>query len=324
MKKGDTIHTFTVFLLFGTGLVCIIWGGDKFVDAAARIAEISGIPPFVIGATVVSVATTLPELLVSVMAAVNGQPDMAAGNAVGSVTANTALIMGLAVLLAPSTITRRGYMKKSVILICAIILLWLFSLNGRLTLFGSAGMLGLFAYYIYDTLITAKAELVNTGSAMPRGRGEVVKTLLYFFTGAAAIILGSRLLVDNGTVIARDILDVDERVVSLTLVAVGTSLPELVTAISAVAKKQTALTAGNILGANIIDTLLILPVCSLIGGGMSVSRGTVMTDLPFCLAAVVIMLVPALIKERFTRLQGLAALLLYILYLTKICFSIVL
>ena len=316
------IHTFLIFLLFGAGLFFIIRGGDMFVDAAARIAEISGIPPFVIGATVVSVATTLPELLVSVMAAVNGQSDMAAGNAVGSVTANTALILGMVILLAPAAISRGMFLRKTLMLLAAIILLWAFSFGGSLGVVGSCVMLCLFAYYLYETLTEAKARL-GESDPMPVKRGEGLRNALSFILGAAAITVGSRMLVDNGTVIARDILHVDERVISLTLLAVGTSLPELVTAVSAVTKKQTALTAGNILGADIIDALLILPVCSLIRGGLPIDESTVLIDLPVCLFAALVTLVPAIIRRRLSRWQGVSAVLIYILYLTKICFSIV-
>ena len=321
-QRGDTIRTFVVFALFCTGLILIIRGGDRFVAAASRIAEISGVPPFVIGATVVSVATTLPELLVSVTAASRGQPDMAAGNAVGSVTANTSLILGLSLLIAPAAASR-GYLRKSLFLFSAIILLWAFSIRGELTVFGALPMLALFCLYSYLTLRETKARRPAPAPA-PDGKGEGFRTALAFLLGAAAITAGSRLLVDNGTLIARDVLHVDERLISLTLVAVGTSLPELVTAISAVSKGLSSLTVGNILGANIIDTLLILPVCSLVcGGRLPVGAGTLLTDLPVCLLAALITLVPALIRGRFYRSQGAAAILLYILYIIKISFSIV-
>ena len=141
------------------------------------------------------------------------------------------------------------------------------------------------------------------------------KNILFFLLGAAAIILGSRLLVDNGTVIARDILCIDERVISLTMVAVGTSLPELVTAVSAIIKRKASLTVGNILGANIIDMLLILPLCAAAQGGtLPVSRSTVWLDLPFCLISAAILLIPALVRGRFCRAQGVCALSLYLMY----------
>lgn len=310
-----------IFVLFSAGLFCIIRGGDRFVDAAACIARLSGIPPFVIGATVVSVATTLPELLVSVMAAASGQPDMAAGNAIGSVTANTALILGLSALIAPSA-AGREYLKKSLYLFAAIILLWAFSLTGELRLFGAVIMLILFVLYTCQSVAEAKAHRLDE-PAEDSGDAGGMKAALSFIIGAAAIIIGSRLLVDNGTLIARDILNVDERVISLTMLAVGTSLPELVTAISAISKGQSSLTAGNILGANIIDTLLILPVCSLVSGGLPVDSAVLYTDLPMCLLASVIMLAPALIRGRFSRVQGGVSIVLYLIYMTKISLPIV-
>lgn len=318
---GDNIRTVMIFALFSAGLFCIIRGGDRFVDAAASIARLSGIPPFVIGATVVSVATTLPELLVSVMAAASGQPDMAAGNAIGSVTANTALILGLSALIAPSS-AGREYLKKSLYLFAAIILLWAFSLTGELRLFGAVIMLILFVLYTCQSVAEAKAHRLDE-PAEDSGDAGGMKAALSFIIGAAAIIIGSRLLVDNGTLIARDILNVDERVISLTMLAVGTSLPELVTAISAISKGQSSLTAGNILGANIIDTLLILPVCSLVSGGLPVDSAVLYTDLPMCLLASVIMLAPALIRGRFSRVQGGVSIVLYLIYMTKISLPIV-
>ena len=260
-------------------------------------------------------------MLVSVMAASSGQVDMAAGNAVGSVTANTALILSLSILFLPSAAERPVILPKALILIGGILLLWLTSLGGSLNPIGSLTLALLFLYYIYDSIRGAKREL--TGA--PRRRSvtgfEIMKNILFFLVGAGGIILGSRLMVDNGAVIAREILHIDERIISLTMMAVGTSLPELVTAITAIVKRRGELTAGNILGANIIDILLILPLCSLTQGGvLPVEAGTIWVDLPVCLAAVVITLIPALITGRFRRAQGAAALLLYIGYLVILIF----
>lgn len=309
------ISTFWIWLFFCVGLILIVRGGDRFVDAAAWMAAASGIPPFVIGATVVSVATTLPELIVSLIAAMNGQAEMAAGNAIGSVTANTALILGLSIVFLPGKIERIRFLPKTVLLILSVLLLWMTGLSGYLTPIGSMGLLLLFGIFLYENIRSAKEERQDDTPCVAPDRRSAVKNLFLFVLGAAMIILGSRLLVDNGTVIARDLLKIDERIVSLTMVAVGTSLPELVTAVSAIAKGRGAITLGNILGANIIDTLLILPACSLVQGGvLTLSRGTLWVDLPVCFAAVLITLVPALVKGRFYRVQGMAAMGLYILY----------
>ena len=316
LRWGDTIHTFIIFLLFGVGLGLIIWGGDRFVDAAVWIAEVSGLPRFLIGATVVSVATTLPEMIVSVMAAADGQPQMAAGNAVGSVTANTALILSMTVIFMPFAIRLRDYAGNSAIFLSAVALLLILCIRGRLTLFGSAALIILFAFYMYRSINAAKQL---SCSAPTEAGSDSGRQIIWFITGAAAIIIGSRLLVDNGTLIARDVFGVDERVVSLTLVAVGTSLPELVTAVTSIVKRRSSLAAGNILGANIIDILLILPLCTLVSGGsMPLEPAVAGLDLPVCLLCAAVLLVPALIRRRFSRWQGFAALSVYGFYLWRL------
>ena len=313
---GDSIHTVLIFLLFAAGLICIIRGGDRFVDAASWMAAASGVPPFIIGATVVSVATTLPEIIVSLMAALAGEADMAAGNAIGSVTANTALILALSIIFLPTAVDRIRYLPKTLLLIASIVMLWAMGLSGTLTPLGCMGMFLLFCVFIYENLHSAGLEKPHEqAQEAATDRKTVLRNVIFFLLGAGEIILGSRLLVDNGTLIARDVLHIDARVISLTMVAVGTSLPELVTAVSAIIKRRPEITAGNILGANCIDMLLILPLCALSQGGtLPLSRSTLWVDLPFCLLAALITLAPAIIRKRFSRAQGIAALSLYIIY----------
>ena len=310
-----------VFVLFAAGLICIIKGGDWFVDAASWIASVSGIPQFIIGATIVSLATTLPEILVSVMAAAFGSVEMATGNAIGSVTANTGMILAVSILFMPAVIDRRKYITKSLIFLGAIVLLWLLSLGGQLTVVGAVVMMCLFIFFIYENVSEAKKELgAKNDQKAPSDTKTVVKNIVLFIVGAAGIVVGSRLLVDNGTIIATDILHIDERIVSLTMVAIGTSLPELVTTVTAIAKKQSALSVGNIVGANIIDMILILPLCSFIlGGSLPVAWSTLWVDLPISFLVAVITIVPALISGRFRRWQGAVTLAVYAGYIVYLC-----
>ena len=174
-------------------------------------------------------------------------------------------------------------------------------------------MIAVFFLFIFENVSEAKKEM---GAADVKkaatDKKTVIKNIALFIVGAAGIVIGSRLLVDNGTVIATDILGIPERVVSLTMVAIGTSLPELVTTITAIAKKQSALSVGNIVGANIIDMVLILPLCSFVmGGSLPVAWSTLWVDLPVSFAVAVICLVPALIKGKLMRWQGIAALTVY-------------
>ena len=310
-----------VFLLFGIGLLCIIKGGDWFVDAASWIAEVSGIPQFIIGATIVSLATTLPEILVSVKAAASGSVEMATGNAIGSVTANTGMILGISIVAMPVAIESRKYLPKTIIFIGSIILLWVLSLSGELSMVGAFIMLAVFLIFIWENIHEAKKDM-GTGKSetVQKDKKTVVKNIALFIIGAAGIVIGSRLLVDNGTIIAKDILGIPERVVSLTMVAIGTSLPELVTTITAIAKKQSALSVGNIVGANIIDMILILPLCSFVmGGSLPVAWSTLWVDLPVSLVVAVICLVPALIKGKLMRWQGILSLLVYAGYVAYLC-----
>ena len=310
-----------IILLFVLGLVLIIKGGDWFVDAAGWIAEVSGIPRFIVGATIVSVATTLPELFVSSIAASKGQAEMAIGNAIGSVTANTALIMALSMVFLPVTLKRKDYLFKSVLLMGTVALLWALCGDGTLPVARGVIMFVVFALFIWENVKAAKKEDANEPEEKPEKptRQTVLKNIVLFVLGAAGIVIGSDLLVDNGTLLAQR-LGVPENVVALTAVAIGTSLPELVTAITSIVKKEASLSVGNVIGANLIDTALILPVCSLISGGtLHVSPATVRIDMSVCLAVTMIALIPALISQRFRRWQGVVLIAIYVAYLLVVC-----
>lgn len=301
-------------LLFVIGLVLIVKGGDLFVDAASWIAEVSGIPKFIVGATIVSLATTLPEMIVSVMAAVEGKVDMAVGNAVGSVTANTALIFAIAVLFMTVELTRRQYLTKSVILIASSAVVLLASLTGQFQFWGTIVLFLLFFAFIFENVKQAKLEMHDAEKPEFSGK-ELTKNLVMFVLGAAGIVVGSRLLVDSGSAIAAYI-GVPESIIAVTLVAVGTSLPELVTTITSIIKKQSSLSAGNIIGANIIDLCLILPLCDLVSAEkLPISHQSIVLDMPVCLLVVVTCVLPMLLRQKSSKVQGAVLLVLYIGYL---------
>ena len=302
-------------ILFVIGLVLIVKGGDVFVDAATWIAEATGIPKFIIGATVVSFATTLPELLVSSIAAAKGQNDMAIGNAVGSVTANIGLI--ISVLCMPAVIKRSSVAIKGSLMILAVAALFAFSYDLDLNLWQSIIMIAIFAVFMIENIISGKKSLSADS-------GEVEKTehtgkqmalnIVKFLIGAAAVVVGADLLVDDGTVIARH-LGVSEAIIGVTIIAIGTSLPELVTTLTAVAKKQSELSIGNIIGANIIDLTLILPICAFLSGGtLTVGKQSAFLDMPVCLLVIAIAIIPTLIFKKLSRWQGALMVCIYIGY----------
>lgn len=309
----------SVLLLFTAGLVLIIKGGDLFVDAATWIAEASGIPKFIIGATVVSFATTLPEMLVSVFAALEGNADIAVGNAVGSVTANTGLIMCLSLVCLNCAMTRKQFGVKAGVLLATIVVLFGFTRDGQLSVFESAVILVFFAIFLAENLIAGRREQENEASESDARAKIDAKTMAIniakFVFGAAAIVLGAQLLIDNGSALAR-MLNVPDSIIAATMIAIGTSLPELVTTITAIRKKQSSLSVGNIIGANIMDLTLIMPLCALIQGkSLIVERQGMLLDIPACLVISAAALIPALISGKFKRWIGYLIGGLYIVYL---------
>ena len=310
---------FMVLLLFAAGLLCIIKGGDLFVDAASWIAEASGIPKFIIGATVVSFATTMPEMLVSVFAALQGNADLAVGNAVGSVTANVGLIMCVALICMECAMTRRQFGVKACLLLAAILALFGFTRDGQLSVLESVLILVIFVGFLVESLIAARQE---QGSELPAqeerpkiDKKTVLLNIGKFLLGAAGIVLGAQLLIDNGSALAR-MLGVPDAVIAATMIAIGTSLPELVTTLTAIKKKQASLSVGNIIGANIMDLTLIMPLCAVIQGKpMTVERQGMLLDIPACLIICAAALIPALVQGKFKRWIGYLIGGLYIAYL---------
>lgn len=310
-------------MIFLAGIILIVKGGDWFVDAASWIAEVSGIPKLIVGATIVSLATTLPELLVSVMAASQGKTDMAVGNAVGSVTANLGLIMAVSVICMPVKIRRGDYLLKSLLMLSAAALLLLGGRRGEVGLALSLPLMGILAVFTYENLKGARRAMRCGGDLGPVWETPRKRTVLFqclkFTTGAAAVMLGADLLVDSGSALAR-LAGISERIIGVTIVAVGTSLPELVTTVTAIVKKQSALSVGNILGANILDLTLILPVSALVSAqALPVSPLSALLDIPACLLVGAIAVIPAIVTARFRRWQGLALLAVYGGYMVLTC-----
>lgn len=349
---APTAITAVAFLL---GLVLIIKGGDWFVDSASWIAEVLGVPKFVIGATIVSLATTLPEMIVSISATAKGNVEMAAGNAIGSVTANTALIMGLFIVCMPFGIKRKEFSPKALLMLGASVALWLgcmftdtfdATFSGESGRFYSLSTVGLIALIIIFAVFFAEnyVSMKNAGKQIepsPEGIGiqtednivptkenatlaQWINRIIFFALGAVGIVVGAQLLVNSGTELATR-LNVPQRVISVVAIAIGTSLPELVTTVTAIRKKEGALSVGNVLGANIIDLTLILPVCSVVSilqgnGALAVSYQSVRFDMLVCIVAIAIAVIPTIITKKFSRWQGIATLAGYSAYVAYTVF----
>ncbi len=324
-----------ICLLIVVGLVLIIKGGDNFVDGATWVAEVSGIPKFIVGATIVSVATTLPEIVVSLISA-KAQPDMAIGNAVGSVVFNAGVILGIALMCQPFKIERKDYAFKGILLVSIMALMLLFSFQGvdlkNLSFesqgvfgyIGSAILLILFIVFIVENVISAKknalesAKLGDVESEEEKPKKDkktVIVNLLKLILGAGAIAGGAILLKDNAVKLAT-IAGIPGSVIGVTILAIGTSLPELVTMIIAVKKGQASLSVGNIIGANTIDLALILPLSAFIAGGAGVPVVSehLLITMPVTLLILAISIIPTLIFKKFDRWQGITIFAIYSVY----------
>ncbi|MBQ7595327.1 MAG: calcium/sodium antiporter [Clostridia bacterium] len=328
------MYAFLTYALFAAGIIILVKCADTFVDSASYFARATGIPEFIVGATVVSFGTTLPEIIVSSMAAFDARKlceyglyekaaekvGMAVGNGIGSVTANTALILALSIIFMPVKIDGASFFKKAFILISSVLCLWcVTAFTGELRLWGSALLVAAFIVFMIESAVASKAEKSNVEDLPQTDRKSFMVNIAKLVFGAVGIMLGSHLLVKHGSEIAFR-AGVSESVIGITAVAVGTSLPELAATLSALFKKQTSLSAGNIIGANIIDVALILPISSFIySGNLPVSKANILLDFPVCVLVTVAALVPALIKKRFFRFQGIILLAVYSFYIAAVC-----
>ena len=316
-------------LLFAVGLLMLIKGGDWFVDGASSIARRFKLPELLIGATVVSIGTTLPEVMVSVQGAMAGSGGMAYGNAVGSIICNTSLIAALTIAIKPGKVERRSLlMPVSFFFLVAAFYMTVAYTTQQFSRLVGIILLATFVVYMVLTFLQMKKtpavdlEEAHEESEEDAKKGSMVKDVLFLIIGAALIAVGARLLVSNGTAIAEE-LGVPDTVIALTFVALGTSLPELVTAVTALLKGHGALSLGNIIGANLFNLVLVSGASVVISPfavpGESQLMGvpsSLVMDLPVMLGVMLIMTVPALIRSKLSRVQGIVLLGVYAAFCT--------
>ena len=307
----------TAVLLFIVGLVCLIKGGDWFVDGATGIARRFHVPELLIGATVVSIGTTLPEVMVSTTSALTGHGEIAYGNAIGSVICNAALIAAITIAVRPGKVDPKSLRTPVVFFfVAAAFYAGVAYTTGSFTRPVGLILLAMFVAYIVCNVLAMK----NTPAPEEKEQaeeGSFAKELGLLAIGAVLIAVGADLLVDNGTLIAQ-MLGVPESVIALTFVALGTSLPELVTAITSLVKGHNALSLGNVIGANLFNLVLVcgvsislnpftIPQNSTIAG----INASLVLDLPVMWFVMLLLTVPALLRGKLSRVQGIILLAVY-------------
>lgn len=317
------IQMIKAIILFLIGFVLLIKGGDWFVDGAVGIAHRYHIPEILIGATVVSIGTTIPEVMVSSIAAAVGQSQTAYGNAIGSIICNTALIAAITIAAKASADVDTRTFRTPVIFffIAALLYCGVAYTTGYFSRAIGIILLSIFVIYMAITVRQAfSGKLVMDSEDDEFKENPLWKDILFLILGAAVIAVGAKLLVDNGKIIAAG-FGVPESVIALTFIALGTSLPELVTAITSLVKGHAALSLGNIVGANLFNLVLVsgmaitiqpfnVPADKLLAG----RNASLVVDIPVMLFVMAFMTIPALCTKKLRRYQGIVLLLIYACY----------
>ncbi|MBR2551748.1 MAG: calcium/sodium antiporter [Erysipelotrichaceae bacterium] len=307
------------FILFLLGFVLLIKGGDWFVDGAAGLARRFHLPEILIGATVVSIGTTLPEVMVSAQAALQHNSGISYGNAIGSIICNTSLIAAITIAAKPGPVNKKSlYLPAGAFFLAALFYSFIAYTQGEFKRWNGFLLLVMFFVYMFLSVREMQQGDGNTETAEEEQEEQPLwKEILLLVVGAAVIAVGANLLVNNGTIIAAA-LGVPDSVIGLTMVALGTSLPELVTAVTSLLKGHGSLSLGNVIGANLFNLVLVSGIAISISPfavpsekllmGMNAS---LLVDIPIMFGVMAILCVPAVLKGKLYRWQGILLLCIY-------------
>lgn len=303
------------------GLILIVKGADVFVDAAVWVARTAHVSELVIGATIVSIGTTLPELisgLTSVGMGMNSATSvdfnaLAVGDAVGSMLCNIGLIAGLCTLIRPNKNVEKGFALKACYLLASSVLLAVFILTGsHINVIEGSILLVAFVGFLALNLLGAKDKsTIAPALVQSKPEGKWSTHIIQFVIGAVAVAGGAYMMVNGCEKICTG-LGIPAQIVGITVVAIGTSLPELVTSLSAIRKGNANLGLGNIIGANTVNATLLLGSISCVSGGLSIDTFTAVAATSAMIAVTMILVVPTMITSKTSRLQGAALLAVYL------------
>lgn len=290
----------------------VLWGAGKLTDGATSIAAKMKIPPMIIGLTVVAMGTSMPEFFVSFVSALKGTSDLAVGNVVGSNIFNTMLIVGTTALVTPMAIAKSTVKKDIPFAVLASAMLVLMGIDGNISRIDAAVLFAVFIAFMLYTVRSAKKEK-DSGNEDEVKEMPVWRAVAFFALGLACLIVGSNLFVDGATAVA-SLLGVSEAVIGLTVVAGGTSLPELATSVVAARKGQCAIAMGNVIGSNVFNILMILGITGIIHP-MSI-LGITSLDLTVMLLSIVLLWMFSFTKYTVARWEGGLLVALFFAYMT--------
>jgi len=309
---------YTSVILFLVGFALIIKGSDWFIDSIIWLAKVLKVPKIIIGATLVSICTTLPEAMVSGSSAIRGNTSIAFGNAIGSIAVNTGFILALTIILTKPEITNKKKLRQTGLFLLALIasVAVIGFIYGEIPRTVGIIYLMLMVFYLYINVRDARASAVEIAhdEAMDKSRSTVIKRTIYFTIGLIMTIMGANLLVIHGEILAR-MFGVPDVIIGLTLTALGTSLPELVTAITSVLKGAHDISIGNVLGANILNIIMVIGLSSTIRP-IQTPPSYFALHIPFVFLIVGLVVLFSIInKKELKRWNGLVIMVSYATYL---------
>jgi cation:H+ antiporter len=310
------------WLLSGLGLVILLLAGDALVRGAVNLSLRLGVPALIVSLTIVAFGTSAPELLIAISAIKDNAPGIAMGNVVGSNTANILLVLGIPALLAPLHTSECNTRKTYIFMISATILFIALAFSGTFTVASGAILLAALAFILGDSFREARAhqkagqhddleDVEGADPDMPYWR-----IAIYLLLGLIGLPLGAALLVENATVIAR-LYGVSDTVIGLTLVAVGTSLPELATTVMAALRRQADVALGNVIGSNMFNLLAIIGIATFVGP-IPVDPAFLRFDLWVMLGASILLVPFVFLRFDITRVWGVVLTALYLVYLVAV------
>ena len=307
------------------GVVVVLWGADRLTEGAVGVAERLRIPQLVIGLTIVAIGTSMPEFCVSLVSALKGTADLAVGNVVGSNIFNSLLIVGVTAMVAPMTILKSTVRLDIPFALLASVMLAAFCYDGELTRLDAGILFGLFLVFMFITLQHAKRgekkeESEKNEDAKERERTMAVwKMVALILVGLACLVLGSNVFVDGATKVAAA-LGVSDAVIGLTVVAMGTSMPELATSVVAARKGNSGIAIGNVLGSNVFNILLVIGLTGVINP-MHI-QGITWIDLSMLILSMVLLLLFSYTKYTIARWEGAVLTILFAGYMTWVVMNV--
>jgi len=304
--------------LFSLGVAFTLYGAEYFVRASSWLSDVTGISKAIMGATVVAFSTSAPELFVSMIATIKGYNGISMGNIVGSNICNLGVGFVIIAVFLPYFVRDKLSFWNAIILLFSSLLVMAFAFAGEISIWLALALLVIFIVFVGVQIKYCKDERPTQLRRKTNTR-EILWHTMLFVVGIVGIIFGSNLIVDSAKTVCISI-GIPEHIMGLTIVAVGTSLPEIFTTIVAVFKREHAMSVGNLIGSNIFNITFILATIAFVSGGtLAVTRQTMMLDLPVAMLFAVIAVVPTLIWKRVFRAQGIILGVLYVAYIITIC-----